>query len=133
MKKTVFFLALILLAVFLGSCSISDYERYNDFLADLDVYSRMDIAFYEAAKQNVLFYTKADLATLEQDLATLDIGNEDIVYINTRLLDAVGNLCAATEACNAGNTDEYEELFKLAENQYAEARLILSESRTGRP
>lgn len=131
LKKTLLIAIILFSILLLFSCAFPDVQRYDDFLMDLDVYNRLDIAFYEVQREDASLYTKADLGTLVEDLNTLGLTGEEVKDINVFFKEAAGYLTNGIAAYESGQDALYEELLEDATYSYEHAKVLLNELRGG--
>ena len=117
MKRFSFILLLLFTAILVFACSLPVVEQYDNFLADLDIEMRLDMCMKQIHEENPSLYTRADLETIQEDLATLTISDSRIIQINEVFADTAKalqeSIAFLDENDPAGAQLSYQEAYDL--------------------
>ncbi len=105
MKKTLCMGVVLTFVLTLCSCAISPGERYNNFIDDLDVVTRMEVALQQQKEGGMTAYVTADMETLEQDLSTLRTSDDELLRINENFVEATRLLRQSQAAVEQEDAD----------------------------
>lgn len=133
MKRFSFILLLLFTAIFLFACSLPVVEQYDNFLADLDIEMRLDMCMKQIHEENPSLYTRADLETIQEDLATLTISDSRIMQINEVFADTAKalqeSIAFLDENDPAGAQLSYQQAYDLR----MQAKNLLHDMHQGGP
>ncbi|MEG1656874.1 MAG: hypothetical protein RR292_05270 [Christensenellaceae bacterium] len=131
MKKLCMILVCILFVSTLCACSLSATEKYFNAITDLDVVTRLEIAFNKVSNNKGTAYAHADMQTLQEDLSAIKIPDETTKIINDYYKSAASFLCQSIQAKNKKDTQNTAYYLELAVEQYHQAQKLLNAVRTG--
>ncbi len=133
MKRFSFILLLLFTAILLFACSLPVVEQYDNFLADLDIEMRLDMCMKQIHEENPSLYTRADLETIQEDLATLTISDSRIMQINEVFADTAKalqeSIAFLDENDPAGTQLSYQQAYDLR----MQAKNLLHDMHQGGP
>lgn len=133
MKRFSFILLLLFTAILLFACSLPVVEQYDNFLADLDIEMRLDMCMKQIHEENPSLYTRADLETIQEDLATLTISDSRIMQINEVFADTAKalqeSIAFLDENDPAGAQLSYQQAYDLR----MQAKNLLHDMHQGGP
>lgn len=122
--------AALLLAAVLALCACAgEAEQYNNFLLDLDIMSRTEVAFAKVEREESVFFLKRDLDALREDIESVSWENETAAGITGALSGAARLLAESLEAREAGEEDVALALLGEAAASFEQARRMLVEFR----
>ncbi|MEG1473954.1 MAG: hypothetical protein RSC25_07535 [Christensenella sp.] len=101
MKKATLLGIVFILALALCSCAISPAEKYENFVNDLDVQTRLQTGLQQMSGGGMTAYVAADMRTLEKDLSTLNTHDEQIFAINENFINSARELQKSAELLKA--------------------------------
>ncbi len=124
---------LLFTTIFCFSCSLPVVEQYDNFLADLDIEMRLDMCMKQIQEENPSIYTRADLKTILQDLATLNIPDPRITQINTLFEDTAKELRQSIRFLDDGDIAGAKKSYQNAYDLRMQAKALLRKLHEGGP
>lgn len=116
------FLILICCIFMLSSCSYPETERYDNYLADCDIITRLDVCFAVINRDEQNMFTKSELDALLLDIEFFKTKDAEITQIQTAFYEAANTLLQ-----NFGKDKEH--YFNEAVSYYKKAQALLHQLR----
>ncbi|MEA5004441.1 MAG: hypothetical protein VB081_13230 [Christensenella sp.] len=133
MKRSCLVILLLFTAIICFSCSLPVVEQYDNFLADLDVEMRLDMCMKQIHDENPSAYTRADLKTIQEDLATLNISDQRVTEINRVFTDTAKELQQSVKLFDAEDINGAKKSYQKAYDLRMQAKDLLHELHEGGP
>lgn len=126
-------LAVIFASSFLAQsgCAYTDKEKYMNFLADLDIISRIDQCIDDVETGKTDYYTRGELETLREDIASFGYYYEDGERANNLLDLTIDELLNGMDNYADGDYADYKLNKTRAHEYYAQANAQISAIRDG--
>ncbi len=124
MKKAFIVIMTAIILTICCACASNPVERYDNFLNDLDVLTRMQTALQQTKDGGEMtFYVREDMKTLEEDLQTLKSSDQEIIKINECFLDAARALQQSAACMEDADEAKAASLYEIAKTRFGEGFL----------
>lgn len=133
MKRSCLVILLLFTTIICFACSLPVVEQYDNFLADLDVEMRLDMCMKQIHEENPSAYTRADLKTIQEDLATLNLSDQRVTEINRVFTDTAKELQQSVKLLDAEDIDGAKKSYQKAYDLRMQAKDLLHELHEGGP
>lgn len=129
-KRFIALLNIFILFAFCG-CAYSNNDMYMNFLADLDLMSRMDLMFDAVENGKTDLHTQMEIEIIRNDIASFNNSYEEAIMTNDCLDLTAQLLLDCIDFYKSGDIENYESSLKNAKKQYATAKSLISSIRDG--
>lgn len=119
-------IALMICLGLLCGCGVSDAEKYDNFLLDLDIEGRLNDLAYLLGRGQHSPGIRTELNTIYYDLKTLDIDNPEIQAVNNQYIECVQIFLEAANHNYKGRPEKAKEYLDTALNVFHNANRDLS-------
>ncbi|MEA4854273.1 MAG: hypothetical protein VB082_08390 [Christensenella sp.] len=133
MKRKSFLLALVSILFFLSACALSPIEKYENFLADMDAETRIEVCLKQISERNPSLYTRGDVKTIQKDLKLLQTDDTEIAIINDSLITVVRTLEGCIKLIDSKDFEKAQADYEFAETLFRTAQAQLAQLRGGAP